>query len=244
MSKLFPHSVLSFALVGTLLLSSCTIEIPFNRNTNSTSPSQEVTPIPTTNINQNANTPSTPTGLLGALDEKKTTLSPSRESLEGCTWKEMEEKELGVRFLIQECMKGPTFEFQKNQLLLKDPSLGTSPLMVVFYKQGNETDEEVLKRLFLNKLSPELQNKCTIKRENITETSIRTDIERYTIAPNDSYQKELEAKGEPFGGQCGDYGAKNAREFFQFQKDKSKFVYIYGGQDVSLLDEESLEITK
>lgn len=238
---------LSILLSGALLLSSCSIEIPFtttpNTNTNTTSSTNS------TSLNTN-NTSSG--GLLNAINQNADMLNSSTNSLiasrpasEGCTWEEMKNEDLGIRLLVENCSTDKTklpYIWKGNKLVNSDGSADQYPSLTVFYKQGQESNEAVLQRLFTSKLGSEEQKNCILNRLDAP-TSI-AGITRYSIDPNDKVLSDLETKGEPAWGYCGDYGWTNAKTYFEFQKDKMKFVYVNLGQDNSFIDERSIQLLK
>lgn len=170
---------------------------------------------------------------------------PSRAPAEGCSWQEIKNEELGVQFLEQTCGEDKTklpYMWKDNKLVNSDGSADQYPVMTVFYKQGDETDEAVLKRLFVSKLGTEEQQNCELTKLDIPASAV--GAVRYTIDPNDKVLADAEAKGEPAWGYCGAYGWTNAKTFFEFQKDKTKFVYLSLGQDVQFIDEDTIRILK
>lgn len=188
-----------------------------------------------TATNQNIETPQTPVG----------TIVPSRAPMEGCSWQEVQNEELGVKFLEQVCNEDTTklpFMWKDNKLVNSDSSADQYPILTVFYKQGDETDEAVLKRLFTSKLGMEEQENCDLTKLDVPASTV--GAVRYTIDPNDKVLADAETKGEPAWGYCGAYGWMNANTFFEFQKGKTKFVYLNLGQDVGMIDENTIQILK
>lgn len=243
------YKVLTLCSV-VFLLQACSIEIPFSKNapaiTTSNSNSAKTQPIVQTggllnvlNTNTNTTPQTTPTPLTA---NKKI---PTRQAQTGCTWKNVEEKELGISFLEEVCSatnNSLPYIVKGNKVVNSDGSADQYPVLTVFYKQGEESNEEVLTRLFLSKLESTMRADCTIKKDSIV--SPNSSHERYIITTTESAAKKLAENNEPYFGTCGDFGLNGARTYFEFAKGMKKFLFVEAGQDTPSIDLDSIEITK
>lgn len=239
---------LSVSFFSILALSSCSVEIPFTSQSSNSNSIEVNSTVPMSNANSNTSE----VGLLTITNQNTADtitavgdIIPSRAPLEGCSWQEVKNEELGVQFLEQACGEDQTklpFAWKENKLVRADGSADQSPIMTVFYKQGEETDEAVLKRLFVSKLGMDEQQNCELTKLDIPASTV--GAVRYTIDPNDKILTDAETNGTPAWGYCGAYGWNNAKTFFEFQKDKTKFAYLDLGQDVSMIDEDTIRILK
>lgn len=123
---------------------------------------------------------------------------------------------------IQDCMQKDAWIVEGNSLYNKEEM--QKPLLSFFYKQGTESNEEVLKRLFI--------------KENLT-CSLRT----LRTTPNNT-RLQITGSGTSISN-CGTFSSTPLTEesYFEFQEGKERFFFKHPVRN-SALDMEHIRIEK
>lgn len=175
---------------------------------------------------------------------------PSRPPVQGCAWRKLSDRNLGLEAWVQRC----DFGFRKIDLFAVKGSLaihysdggGPEPLVDVLDLLPEEKPEVGIRRLFSARTAKDLAGRCVLAPYRGTKS--RAGVLRFTFVPDAAYQKELDAKADPNEvpePPCGDWGdAPDGIQYFEAQPASGarRVLFVRVGQDEPLFDEQTLRI--
>lgn len=177
----------------------------------------------------------------------------SRAAEKGCAWTMTSSLAGEYSALTQVCDYGfrkITFQFKGDVLYQNYSDSSSGDKVIEFFKKSkNQTPQEVLKELFISKLSDYERQHCIVRHADP-----KTEMERslvaagktaWEIAPDKKYAAKIRKKtpkGEIPEPSCGDYGApEDSRAYFEFHSfSPNSFAWVVIGQDTPLFDEQSV----
>ena len=187
----------------------------------------------------------------GAANAAEPSRPPDKDF--GCSWKPFETRELGIRLLIQDCTAPSMhYEFSVKDGWVEehrpsDPvTYGPARIIRVLSKPADQPIATAIQEQFIATLTDgDAKASCKVRPLKTPQVS-RKGKQLFTLMPTGTYakqiQKELQQEPRDFG--CGDYGAGQSLNYFEYHPDESttKFLYVDSGQDLPLFDQDSIEI--
>lgn len=191
--------------------------------------------------------------LLAAAAPSFSALQPSRPALNGCAWKTLSDKAVGLELLVQECDFGfrrTRFEMSPKDASLYEVAVDTAPrskesreqVIVVLKKTPGEKIEAAIRRV-ASPLAPAPRRK-RCRAVPAKDVELPAGKKAYAYAPDDE-EKLVEAAGGDIPDlPCGEYGLDfDSQSYFEYHpaENPKRFALVFIGQDEPLFDEKSLK---
>lgn len=177
--------------------------------------------------------------------------APSRPAPQGCAWKELSDKSVGLSLLASECDFGfrkIRFEMSPKDASVYEVMIDTAPgskasreqLIIMLKKAPAEKIEAAIKRV-AGPMAP-APRRALCRAVPAKDTDLGPGKKAYQYAPIDE-EKLVEAAGGDIPDlPCGEYGMDfDSMSYFEYHAAQPKrFAMVFIGQDEPLFDEKSL----
>ena len=179
-------------------------------------------------------------------------ISPSRKPNEGCAWKRLSDRTVGLELFAQECDLGFRkihFEMSPKDASVYEVMIDTAPgakpsreqLIIVYKKAPAERIEAAIKRVAAP-LAP-APRRALCRAVPAKDTDLGPGRKAYQYAPVDEDKLVEAAGGDIPDLPCGEYGLDfDSQSYFEYHpaENPKRFALVFIGQDEPLFDEKSL----
>lgn len=173
--------------------------------------------------------------------------------MDGCSWKTISDKVVGVEMFAQDCDFGfrkIRFEPSPKDASIYSVMIDTAPgskesreaLIVVFKKPAGEAIEASIRRVASPKAPAARRPRCKVLPAK--DAGLPKGHLAYAYAPDDEEKLVAEAHGDIPELPCGEYGLDfDSQSYFEYHPSESKtrFAMVFIGQDEPLFDEKTLK---
>jgi hypothetical protein len=174
----------------------------------------------------------------------------SRPASPGCQWTPLEDSQLGLALLVEQC-EGPLARkwLVEDSVLREATMQGEAgkgmPVIEVFAKPADQPVEEAIREKIVAALPPEQRAGCVVRSANKEKTP-EWEPQKWKIVPSGEYlirARQLQVT-EPGVEVCGPYGEMEALNYFEARpaESRTKYWFVRAGQGKPMFDEQSIRV--